>query len=194
MGRPNGRQARKCSARKTTGEPCRAWAIVGGEVCVAHGGAAPQVKAKAARRAAEEKAQAILAGIKDFEPVTDPIGELERLAGRAVRWLEVLEGIVADLNRIRYTTESEQIDGRIIVFERAMTTAGKLLTDLARLNLDERAVRLQEAQVALLAGALAEALAEAGLAPEQRQAITVRVAELVTAAEDQNAALPAGRR
>jgi hypothetical protein len=48
------------------------------------------------------------------------VAELQRLAGRAVRWLEVLESIVTDLHRIRYSTESEQIDGRIVVFERAM--------------------------------------------------------------------------
>lgn len=38
------RPARKCTARRTNGKNCRAWAIVGGEVCVAHGGAAPQVR------------------------------------------------------------------------------------------------------------------------------------------------------
>lgn len=37
------RQARRCSARRTNGEPCRAFAIVGGTVCRAHGGTAPQV-------------------------------------------------------------------------------------------------------------------------------------------------------
>ena len=163
MGRPNGRQARRCSARRTNGQPCKAWAISGGEVCVAHGGAtAGQGQGRPENRGGEGQGPG---RIKDFEPVTDPISELERLAGRAVRWLEVLEGIVADLNRIRYTTESEQIDGRIIVFERAMTTAGKLLTDLARLNLDERGVKVQEQQVMLLAGALAQALSEAGLRP-----------------------------
>jgi hypothetical protein len=152
------------------------------------------LKAKAATRVAERKAEAILARITDYEPITDPVSELERLAGRVVRWLDVLEGIVADLHRLRYTTQAEQIDGRIIVFERAMDRAGKILTDLARLNLDERAVKLQETQVAILAGALAEALSEAGLPQEARQAITVRVAELVAAAEDQPALMPAGRR
>jgi len=38
------RQARQCSARRTNGEPCRAFAIVGGTVCRTHGGAAPQVR------------------------------------------------------------------------------------------------------------------------------------------------------
>jgi hypothetical protein len=41
---------------------------------------------------------------------------------------------------------------------------------------------------------LAEALAEPGLLPKQRQAITVRVAELVAAAEQRGVALPAGWR
>jgi hypothetical protein len=37
------RQARKCRANRTDGEPCGGWAIVGGFVCRAHGGTAPQV-------------------------------------------------------------------------------------------------------------------------------------------------------
>lgn len=194
MGRPNGRQARKCSARRTNGQPCKAWAVVGAKVCVAHGGAAPQVKAKAARVVAEQKAQRALEGLDDYQAVTDPIERLQLLAGRAERFMELVGERVAQLNTIRYSTESEQLRAEVAVYERAIASTGRLLVDLARLGLDERAVRLQEAQVALLAGALAEALAEAGLPSEQRQAITVRVAELVAAAEDQAAMLPAGRR
>jgi|SRR5690606_17209475 len=33
-----------CSARRTNGQPCRAWAVTGGKVCVTHGGAARQVR------------------------------------------------------------------------------------------------------------------------------------------------------
>jgi len=44
-------QRLKCSARRTDGDtPCGNWAIKGGTVCRYHGGAAPQVKAAAARR------------------------------------------------------------------------------------------------------------------------------------------------
>lgn len=40
-----------CTAHKTgTGEPCRAASIIGGTVCVYHGGASPQVRAKALSR------------------------------------------------------------------------------------------------------------------------------------------------
>jgi hypothetical protein len=38
------RQARRCSARRTDGEPCQAFAITGGYVCRAHGGASGRVR------------------------------------------------------------------------------------------------------------------------------------------------------
>jgi len=48
------RQARRCHAHRSDGKPCRAWAITGGYVCMAHGGAAPQVRQEAAIRRFEE--------------------------------------------------------------------------------------------------------------------------------------------
>jgi hypothetical protein len=65
-----------------------------------------------------------------------------------------------------------------------------VLVDLARLNLDERAVRIQEAQVALVAGALTQALAEAGLTDGQQTAIQVRVGELIEAADGAQQPVP----
>lgn len=194
MGRPDGRQAVKCTAHKTsTGEPCEAWAMNGSKVCVAHGGAAPQVRAKAAQNIAEAKARRALEGLEEYEAVTDPVERLQLLAGRAERFMAIVGKRVEELTSMRYRTESEQLRAEVAVYERAIASTGRLLVDLARLNLDERAVRLQEAQVMLLTTALAEALTEEGLPPERRQAITVRVAELVTAAEDRGAMLPAGR-
>lgn len=43
-------QPRRCRAHRKDGQPCRAWAIRGGYVCRKHGGAAPQVRAKAEQR------------------------------------------------------------------------------------------------------------------------------------------------
>lgn len=43
----------KCSARTRAGNPCRRSPVKGATVCRAHGGGAPQVKAKAAQRLAE---------------------------------------------------------------------------------------------------------------------------------------------
>jgi hypothetical protein len=178
------RQAVKCTGRKTSGEPCRAWAVNGATVCSVHGGRAPQVKAKAARNVAERRATRALEALEDFEAISNPVERLQMLAGRAERFMEIMGARVAQLTEVRYRTDTEQLRAEVAVYERAMAAAGRLLVDLAKLDLDERSIRLQEAQVALLAGALAEALAEAGLPTDQRQAITVRVAEIVAAAED----------
>jgi ribosomal protein L16/L10AE len=51
-----------------------------------------------------------------------------------------------------------------------MTSTGRFLVDLAKLNLDERLVRLNEAQAALVNQVIRAALAEIGLTPEQLEA------------------------
>ena len=42
----------QCTAKRSNGEPCKAQAIRGGNVCRVHGGSAPQVRRKAAERLA----------------------------------------------------------------------------------------------------------------------------------------------
>src|SRR3954471_24887260 len=53
------RQARRCTARRTDGRPCRCYAIVGGKVCRVHGGAARQVRAAAERRVLQARTNVI---------------------------------------------------------------------------------------------------------------------------------------
>jgi len=65
-----------------------------------------------------------------------------------------------------------------------MAATGRLLVDLAKLGLDERSVRIQEAQVAIVA------LAEADLPDARQKAILVRVAELVAAADGEQVRAP----
>lgn len=68
------RQARRCRARRTNGQPCRAWAINGGYVCRAHGGAT-----RAAKRAAEWRL--VRASVwREYR------AEQERLARELARW------------------------------------------------------------------------------------------------------------
>lgn len=43
----DGDRPRRCRARRRNGQRCKCWAIRGGFVCRVHGGAAPQVRAKA---------------------------------------------------------------------------------------------------------------------------------------------------
>lgn len=42
----------QCSAKRSSGEPCKRQAISGGNVCATHGGSAPQVKKRAEERLA----------------------------------------------------------------------------------------------------------------------------------------------
>lgn len=44
------RQARRCSAHRTNGQPCKGWAMLGQNVCSKHGGSAPQSVDAAKRR------------------------------------------------------------------------------------------------------------------------------------------------
>jgi hypothetical protein len=46
------RQAQHCTAHRTDGNACGGWAVIGGFVCAAHGGRAPQVQAAARDRLA----------------------------------------------------------------------------------------------------------------------------------------------
>jgi len=54
------RQARKCRARRTDGQPCGNYAIIGGTVCRVHGGAAIQVRRKADERVLMARAYRIM--------------------------------------------------------------------------------------------------------------------------------------
>jgi hypothetical protein len=190
-----------CGARKKTAEgTCRrpaGWGTdhVGYGPCKLHGGCTPTVSRGAERERIDQEARRALEGFTDFAPVLDPVERLQLLAGRAEAWMTALEVKVAELTSLRYSTKTaEQIRGEIQLYERAMAATEKVLVDLARLGLDERSVRLQEAQVTLVAGALTQALAEAGLTDGQQTAIRVRVGELIEAADSRQPALPAGRR
>lgn len=75
-------QKRRCRGTSSrTGKRCKAWAIKGGTVCVAHGAAAPQVKRKAAERLALVEAQRMVAraGVS-MDPIEHLLDSLHRAA------------------------------------------------------------------------------------------------------------------
>ena len=79
----------KCKARKQDGTRCGAWPIRGAEVCRVHGGRAPQVKAAAARRLAEQAAQQAVRTLGlpvDISPTEALLEEVRWTAGH-VAWL-----------------------------------------------------------------------------------------------------------
>lgn len=72
----------RCTATSSqTGEPCRAWAVVGASVCQDHGGASPRTRAKADRHVALAEALASgLPGRSAAAVLLDSMNTLDRIA------------------------------------------------------------------------------------------------------------------
>lgn len=161
----------KCKAHSKLqrGAQCQLPPMSGQDICGSHGGRARQNKAAAAQRVTEQEARKTL-GRLTVAPIENPLAELQLLAGEAVAWKQVCADHMAVLERMRYGTEGgEAIRGEIILFERALDRCGKLLVDIAKLNIDERLARVSEMQLDLAARALTAWLAEQGMTTEQQQ-------------------------
>lgn len=169
----------KCTGKANHGGRCKNWPIRGGRVCGAHGGKAPQVKAAAARRLAEDR---IRRGLADFDitPIADPLTELAQLAGEVVGWKDALRARVNEItgaraerhdaedDGVRYTSDigTEQLRAEVALFERAMDRCAAVLGMIAKLNIDERLARITEAQADVVIAAIQIALDTAGVTGE----------------------------
>ena len=161
---PN-RDSRYCGGKKKQGEgTCTrpaGWGTPhpGTGRCKLHGGCAPSSVAAGLQAQAER-----LLYKHDAAPVTNPLEALQALAGRALALEQVIGEKVNDLRSIRYETEGggEQIRGELQVLERAMDRCGRLLTDIAKLNVEERLAAVREKTARMLEEALTAALQKSG--------------------------------
>jgi len=165
----------ECTRQRKDGRgPCHGSAVTGSDRCRMHLGteAAPVI----AEARLQEEAQRLLYQ-RDAAPVTDPLSALQRLAGRAAAWEDIIGEKVNEMRSIRYSTEGgEQLRSEIVVMERAMDRLGKLLVDIAKLNIEGRLATVREATAVMLEQALAAALASSGcdLDGQQRARETFR--------------------
>lgn len=166
---------RKCAGTNTSGEragqPCGRWAIRGGTVCRTHGGAAPQVKAAAKARLVEKDIAETL-GRLNVTPIHDPLTALAELAGEITAWKELAADRVAklkDLASRNFLSGSDEVHAEIQVYERALDRTVHVLATIARLNIDERLVKISQQQADLVKTALLGALDDAGLPREQQR-------------------------
>lgn len=137
-------------------------------MCRNHGGAAPQAKAAAARRHAEAQAAERATGLlrrEGLTPVTNPVEALTHLVAEVVSFKDVLADRVHSLGEVRYQAGSggEQLRAEIALYERALDRSARVLADIARLDLDERLVRLNEAQARIITAVLLASAGELGL-------------------------------
>lgn len=159
---------------------------VGTGRCSWHGGASPNGTKAAREQEVSEQAARELARL-DVPPVTDPLTELARLAGQAVAWKDMMAAKVNELSGIRYESErgGEQLRAEIALWERALDRCVATLTAMAKLNLDERQMRITEGQARLVNEVLRGALAELGLDPQSEAVRPVIARHLRIVAEHQ---------
>ena len=162
----------RCAAKRRNGEGCGAWAVKGATVCRMHGGSSPQARQAAARRVQEEKAAKEAQRLA--QPIeTDPSQALLDLvssaAGEVAYWRNRVDEI-QDRDEKRLTsgltkiTEGKDRGGvttlrtveTVAAIEYRMWTAAQdrlaqYATAALRAGVEERRVRLDEDQGALVA-------------------------------------------
>jgi hypothetical protein len=166
-------------SRNHGGQQCRSWKVAGLNVCRRHGGGTKAARAKsqaivaegiASRAAVDQvtrRVRMLIGGQFPSSRIDNPLQELQLLAGEMKQWKEAMAERVADLleaEKLRYGTDGgEAIRGEIVLYERAMDRLATTLATIAKLNIDERLVRIAEAQRDMILGAIDAALTKAGV-------------------------------
>lgn len=157
-------------------------------MCPAHGGRAPQVAAAARRRVIEQAAAAELARL-DVTPLDDPLSELALLAAQIVAWKNMMAERVNQLTSLRYSTEGgEQLRAEVALWERALDRCERVLTAMARLNIDDRLTEIAEVRASQIISFLTAVLARFGI-PNDDHVIAV-IDAMFAEARDRDDGLP----
>jgi hypothetical protein len=177
----------QCGATsKRTGEQCRRWCSVGFRTCRWHGSATAGAIRKAGERAAEIEARRHLADMGEAEPVDDPIGRLQTLAGEADQLLAFAR------QRFAATDDTSWL----VIYARSLESTQKQLHDLAKLLPAYEQVKsvVTEQDVQRLLAALNAALAcpEAALSSAQQAAVREAMAVHLTAGAEPQGAIGTG--
>jgi hypothetical protein len=182
---------RQCTATaKSTGKRCARAALDGTNVCFYHGAEAPQVKQAAIKRVSErkalQKAERWLAR-QGYEQIDDPLGELVNLASEATAYRELFRAQVDRLmeaDEVRYEHRAgEQLRAEMALWERAADRCLKVYSEIVRLGIAERQVRIREAEIVLMAQAIRNILGRLELSPKQKTIAGQVVAEELRAIE-----------
>jgi len=162
-------RGQQCEAKTRSGTACLKPAgygtdHVGYGRCKFHGGSTPTQRRGVVGQIVDDRARTLFGQSYTPKPVTNPLAVFEQLSGKVTSWMEVLERLVAELDRPGYAAlTGEQIRAEVQLFERALDRCNTVLATHARLNIDERLARVSEAQAAMILGALDAGLAAIGV-------------------------------
>jgi hypothetical protein len=193
----NGRPT--CIGHRTGGEPCLAWAIIGGVVCNGrHGGSAPQVRAAANRRIQEAEAQRdclrLGVPVEDGDPGQGLLEAVRQSWGAVIFWQTLVEQLDPGMTRSEEDPDTGEkvlvegvaartfhVSGRptgeakphvyIVQWERERDRWRECCVAALKAGVEERRLRMEELEVRQLFTALAQSLGDADLTPEQAQAV-----------------------
>jgi hypothetical protein len=179
---------KRCTAHsKSSKGQCKRARVPGLNVCYYHGGATQASKAKSIRVVSEAKARERANkylernGIETIVAVDDPIDRLAFAAGEARAMMDYFASRIQEL---RYQTHTgEQLRAEVALHERWYDRYTKLLETQVRLGISERRVRIEEAQVLMMAAAIRNILKRLDLTPEQKVRATQVVPEELRAIE-----------
>ena len=120
--------------------------------CKLHGGCVPSGRKAALEEAIQAQAASELAKL-DVTPVGNPLEELRTLAAQAVAWKDRMAAKVNELSDVSYksTLGQEQLRAELLLWERALDRCMTVLLAMAKLDLDTRLVRIEEAKAAMVA-------------------------------------------
>jgi hypothetical protein len=118
------------------------------------------------------------------EPLNDPLEALLELGGEVRAYQGVLRERLSELGQFSKDDVAQIDRERAVVrlYGEALDRSHRVLTDLARLGLDERIVRVREAQAAIVVASVIKVLAHPDLALDgerQRRARSLLAAELL---------------
>ncbi len=196
------RKGQRCTATKADGTPCRGWAILGATVCRYHGGASPQVIAKANERLEKMEAEYLieqelkrrakkegkLGGQLPIHPLEAMLDQVHEAAAN----VSVLRDYIADLgievdmdNAITLpeeTYEKFHVPARVHIMVDLYNQERDRLVKYSKMCLDagvdERRVRVAELQAQKMAQAFNETLNSVpDLTPDQRETLRRTLAD-----------------
>jgi hypothetical protein len=180
----------KCAGTNRAGGPCQLYPMTGATVCRSHGGAAPQVKAAAARRVVEGQALKAVSAMGNWAPVTDPLSALADVAGEVTAVKDFLRGLVdeivererrangnpimdaigklTDAESLRMPDDkgAEQMNAKFQAYMAMLNSTVATLATIAKLNIDERMARIEEARKTMIIEAMRRGFAAAGVTGE----------------------------
>lgn len=176
-----GKPHERCAGHsKRSGGPCGMWPLRGQRVCKIHGGGSPQALAAAETRMAEAAAQAVVekqlwSGVDKAVAVSDPVQALSLLAGALLDMVNSDSDLTRRINELKTLEAGDslsQVRGVLLLWDKVVGHSRGLLTDLARLGLAERGVRLEEGRAGLVVSAVQVGLDAVELSPDQRRVFT----------------------